>query len=71
MPCTMRASALVCLGAGAGLAGADLRAVAGADIAARSGGILVQVRGPRPRAVPVLAFTTTGCWPPRRSPGPA
>ena len=28
----MRASALVCLGAGAGLAGADLRAVRGADV---------------------------------------
>jgi integrase len=51
----MRASALVCLGAGAGLAGADLRAVTGADITARSGGLVVQARGPRPRAVPVLA----------------
>jgi integrase len=51
----MRASALVCLGAGAGLAGADLRAVTGTDVTARSGGLVVQVRGPRPRAVPVLA----------------
>jgi hypothetical protein len=51
----MRASALVCLGAGAGLAGADLRAVAGTDVTARSGGILVTVHGSRPRAVPVLA----------------
>ena len=51
----MRASALVCLGAGAGLAGADLRAVAGDDVTARSGGLVVCVRGPRPRAVPVLA----------------
>jgi len=51
----MRASALVCLGAGAGLAGADLRAVTGADVTARSGGLVVAVRGPRPRAVPVLA----------------
>jgi len=51
----MRAAALVCLGAGAGLAGADLRAVRGTDIAARSGGVVVQVHGARPRAVPVLA----------------
>jgi hypothetical protein len=52
----MRAAGLVCLGAGAGLIRADLRAVRGTDIAARSGGILVQVRGGRaPRAVPVLA----------------
>lgn len=50
-----RASALVCLGAGAGLARQDLRAVAGTDVVARSGGVLVLVRGPRPRAVPVLA----------------
>jgi integrase len=51
----MRAAGLVCLGAGAGLAGADLRAVRGSDIACRSGGVLVQVRGRRPRVVPVLA----------------
>jgi integrase len=51
----MRAAGLVCLGAGAGLTGTDLRAVRGADIAGRGGGVLVQVRGARPRAVPVLA----------------
>jgi integrase len=51
----MRAAGLVCLGAGAGLAGADLRHVRGTDVACRSGGVLVEVRGPRPRAVPVLA----------------
>jgi integrase len=52
----MRASALICLGAGAGLTGADLRAVRGTDIVRRSGGVLVIVRsGARPRAVPVLA----------------
>ncbi len=50
----MRAAGLVCLGAGAGLAGADLRAVRGADITRRSGGVVVDVRGRRPRAVPVL-----------------
>ena len=51
----MRAAALVCLGAGAGLIRADLRAVRGTDIITRSGGVLVIVRGARPRAVPALA----------------
>jgi integrase len=51
----MRAAGLVCLGAGAGLIRADLRAVRGADVICRSGGVIVQVRGTRPRVVPVLA----------------
>jgi integrase len=51
----MRAAALVCLGAGAGLIRADLRAVRGSDVISRSGGVIVTVRGRRPRAVPVLA----------------
>jgi hypothetical protein len=51
----MRAAGLVCLGAGAGLIRADLRAVHGADICRRSGGVLVEVGGSRPRVVPVLA----------------
>jgi hypothetical protein len=52
----MRAAALVCLGAGAGLIRSDLRAVHGTDICRRSGGVIVTVRGGRaPRAVPVLA----------------
>ncbi|HEV3289971.1 MAG TPA: hypothetical protein VG123_13335 [Streptosporangiaceae bacterium] len=51
----MRASGLVCLGAGAGLIRADLRAVHGTDVTCRSGGVIVTVRGARPRAVPVLA----------------
>ena len=51
----MRAAGLVCLGAGAGLTGADLRGVRGTDVACRSGGLIVDVRGARPRAVPVLA----------------
>ncbi len=51
----MRAAGLVCLGAGAGLIRADLRDVRGADVACRSGGVVVTVRGARPRAVPVLA----------------
>ena len=51
----MRAAGLVCLGAGAGLTGADLRAVRGTDVTCRSGGVIVDVRGARPRAVPVLS----------------
>jgi integrase len=51
----MRAAGLVCLGAGAGLVRGDLRDVRGADVARRSGGVVVTVRGARPRTVPVLA----------------
>jgi hypothetical protein len=51
----MRASALVCLGAGAGLIRADLRQARGTDVVRRSGGLVVEVRGRRPRTVPVLA----------------
>jgi hypothetical protein len=51
----MRAAGLVCLGAGAGLIRGDLREVRGTDVACRAGGVLVSVRGARPRAVPVLA----------------
>jgi hypothetical protein len=51
----MRACGLVCLGAGAGLIRADLRHVRGTDIICRSGGVIVAVRGARPRTVPVLA----------------
>jgi integrase len=51
----MRAAALVCLGAGAGLIRGDLREVRGTDVACRSGGVLVRVRGRRARVVPVLA----------------
>jgi len=50
----MRAAALVCLGAGAGLIRGDLRDVRGSDVACRSGGVVVTVRGRRPRTVPVL-----------------
>jgi integrase len=50
-----RAAALVCPGAGAGLVRSDLRNARGTDIARRSGGVIVDVRGARPRAVPVLA----------------
>ena len=51
----MRAAGLVCLGAGAGLIRGDLRHVRGTDIACRSAGVVVTVRGARPRTVPVLA----------------
>jgi integrase len=50
-----RAAGLVCLGAGAGLIRGDLRDARGGDVARRSGGVVVTVRGARPRAVPVLA----------------
>jgi integrase len=51
----MRAAGLVCLGAGAGLIRGDLRDARGADVACRSGGVVVTIRGARPRTVPVLA----------------
>jgi hypothetical protein len=51
----MRAGALVCLGAGAGVIGGELRHVRGSDVARRAGGVLVVVTGPRGRSVPVLA----------------
>lgn len=50
-----RATGLVCLGAGAGLIRGDLRGTRGSDVAQRSGGVVVTVRGARARAVPVLA----------------
>src|ERR1700689_4756485 len=51
----MRATGLICLGAGAGLIRAGLRDVHGTDVTCRSGEGIVQVRGARPRAVPGLA----------------
>lgn len=49
----LRASALVCLGAGAGVIAGELRHVRGSDVVARSGGVLVTVGGTRSRWVPV------------------
>jgi integrase len=50
-----RASALVCLGAGAGLIRSDLRLARGSDVTRRDGGVIVTVTAGRaPRAVPVL-----------------
>ncbi len=50
----MRSSALVCLGAGAGLIGSEFRHLTGSDVTGRSGGLLVAVGGQRARVVPVL-----------------
>jgi integrase len=50
----LRASALVCLGAGAGVIAGECRHIRGSDVVERSGGVLVTVSGPRARAVPVL-----------------
>lgn len=50
-----RAGGLVCLGAGAGLMGADLKGVRGTDVVRRFGGVVVEVTAARrPRRVPVL-----------------
>jgi integrase len=51
----MRASALVCLGAGAGIIAGELRHVRGSHVVQRAGGVLVTVSGRRARSVPVLA----------------
>ena len=58
----MRAQALICLGAGAGLIGADLRRVRGVDVARRSGGMVVGVAARRARVVPVLARFQERLW---------
>lgn len=50
----MRATALICLGAGAGVIAGELRHVSGTDIVCRAGGVLVQVSHRRVRSVPVL-----------------
>jgi integrase len=51
----LRAQALICVGAGAGVVGGDLKAVRGTDVVERSGGVVVDVRaGRRPRSIPVL-----------------
>ena len=55
VPRAMHATGLICLGAGAGLMGHDLRAVRGHDVVSRSGGLVVVVGGRRPRVVPVLS----------------
>ena len=54
LPRRMRAGGLVCLGAGAGLIRGDLREVRGTDVACRSGGVIVSVRGRAPRTVTTI-----------------
>jgi len=51
----MRAAALICLGAGAGIVSGELRHIHGSDVRRRSGGLVVEVSGARARIVPVLA----------------
>ncbi|MHB8492666.1 MAG: hypothetical protein ACYDA6_10710 [Solirubrobacteraceae bacterium] len=51
----MRCQALICLGAGAGVIAGELRHIRGKDIAWRSGGVIVGIRGARARCVPVRA----------------
>lgn len=50
----LRASALICLGAGAGIITGELRHVRGSDVVVQAGGVLVHLGGARPRSVPVL-----------------
>lgn len=50
-----RASALVCLGAGAGIIAGELRHLRGTDVVCRAGGVIVTINsGRRVRSVPVL-----------------
>jgi integrase len=49
-----QATALLCLGAGAGIVAGELRHITGSDVMRRSGGLVVCVSGRRARAVPVL-----------------
>ena len=51
----MRATALLCLGAGAGIITGELRHIRGCDVSERCDGLLVKVSGKRARIVPVLA----------------
>ena len=51
----LRLQGLICLGAGAGLSGQDLRHVRGHDVVVAHGGVLVSVEGRCARVVPVLA----------------
>lgn len=66
-----KASGLIALGAGAGLLGADLRLVTGGDVHARSGGVVVEVRGAHPRVVPVRHEMAERALAAARSSGPA
>ena len=57
----MALTGLICLGAGAGLVGRDLRFVRGTDVVSRSGGLVVTVfgsAGASSRSSPAI----TACW---------
>ena len=64
----MRASALVCLGAGAGMIAGELRRVRGSDIVCRAGGVLVLVSAAGRGRCRSSAATTSGCSRRPRSP---
>jgi integrase len=51
----MHAIGLICLGAGAGLVGSDLRHVRGHHVKTRFGGVVVEVTGRNLRTVPVIS----------------
>ena len=51
----MRAAALICLGAGAGIVSGELRQVRGSEIFEAHGGLLVKLTGARARMVAVLS----------------
>ena len=68
----MRGGALVCLGAGAGLIGSELRHVRGEDVLERSGGVLWwRSRGAGRAPFPCLGASTSRCSQRPRSPGRA
>jgi integrase len=50
-----RATALVCVGAGAGIIASELRHLHGSDVTEHPAGVLVRVTGQRARVVPLLA----------------
>ncbi len=50
----MRATAIICLGAGAGLGSREIRQLRGTDIHRRGHAVTVEVSGPHARVVPVL-----------------
>ncbi|MFZ0664176.1 MAG: hypothetical protein WAM97_00360 [Acidimicrobiales bacterium] len=55
----MKASALIALGAGAGMFGTDLRLLKGTDVKRSLGAVLVEVSGTHARIVPVRAEFST------------
>ena len=62
---TMALNGLICLGAGAGLVGRDLRHVRGSDVVARSGGLVVTIFGRAPGSSRCCRLITVSCRPRR------